>query len=184
MGAKSSKVFIYVANSAQEPLETSTLTAPTNWTGKLANLTRMDRLIAEQAIAQRLSSFAFAQDNLDLLLLISLCVPNGRITMDASSHLADHPPQRMSPDELASTTHAVIGGFTATQHFLGNHIFNWPAGDSDGAQKAHVTSSVIAYHCIQAEEGGPVESVTARAYWHSELERQTDRGVEISGVRG
>lgn len=135
----------------------------------------MERLVNEASITRNLHLYTTAQDTLDLELLKFLCAPD--VVMDVSGHLPDHPTTTFSPDQLASVTHQTLGGFTATQHCLGNYIFTW---DSD--TKARVTSRVIAYHCIQENDGDEVESVTARAYWHVDVEKRDDRW-EFCGFR-
>lgn len=146
----------------------------------------MDRLVAESQIIRQMSRYALAQDTLDPPLLTSLCCTTGKIVMDVSRHLPDHPVQYLTPAELAKMTPQVIGGFTATQHFLGNYFFRWPADGGDGnsgVERVTVTSSVIAYHCIQAEEGGQVESVTMRAYWYSDVEKEADGQRRVRGFQ-
>ena len=124
----------------------------------------MQRLLDEAAIARQLHLYTAAQDTLDLTLLRTLCA--SEIKLNVKGHLYGQPATTISPDQLADTTLQTIGGFTATQHMLANHIFSWKDD-----KKVHVTVYVVAYSCIQDKEGGEVQSVTARAFWHVDLEK-------------
>ena len=67
-------------------------------------------------------------------------------------------------------------GWTATQHPLYNPIVTL---NSDYPTKATVQAMVQAYHCL--ERDARVESLTARATWHVEMEK-VDANWVITGM--
>ncbi|KAF2167944.1 hypothetical protein M409DRAFT_22089 [Zasmidium cellare ATCC 36951] len=128
----------------------------------------MESLLAKASIQETLHRLAYAQDELDRSALQDLFIPNEPIPFDASHHMSHIPAAEVTPDQLWEAVYPHSAGFTATRHMLGNMLVTF---EGEGFTKAHVKCQIDAYHCIdRREEGGALESVTARGLWLMDVE--------------
>ncbi|KAF2103330.1 hypothetical protein NA57DRAFT_72306 [Rhizodiscina lignyota] len=116
----------------------------------------MDRLIAQDAIMKRVYQWADAEDALDRESIVSLFMPEQKLTLDMSS-LLGVPSMEITPVQFWEQIYNSLAGFTATQHLMTNPLFTF---DEENPLKMRVVVNVLAYHCIEAD--GKLESVTSR----------------------
>lgn len=125
----------------------------------------MDRLLAKEAILQTVYNMNYAEDELDEQLMRSCFIPDQNIILDNSSHLPQ-PPMSISPDQWWDMVMQALSGFTATQHSLFNPVITF---SDETVTAAHLKANVLAYHCIQGNERGEVEEVSARGLQEIDL---------------